>query len=58
MTKLRTVGELRQIGYAPSASKTTVRRNLILKLERGERIFPGSSGTTRPSSAWLPPRAH
>ena len=49
MTKPSTVGELRQIGYAPRSVKTEIRHNLIRKLERGERIFPGSSASTRPS---------
>jgi magnesium chelatase subunit I len=44
MTKPRTVGELRQTGYAPRSVKTEVRQNLIRKLERGEAIFPGIIG--------------
>ena len=44
MTKPRTVGELRQSGYAPRSVKTEIRQNLIRQLERGERIFPGIVG--------------
>jgi magnesium chelatase subunit I len=44
MTKPRTVGELRQSGHAPRSVKTEIRQNLIRKLERGERIFPGIVG--------------
>ena len=44
MTKPRTVGELRQTGYAPRSVKTEIRQNLIRKLERGEQIFPGIVG--------------
>ena len=44
MTKPRTVGELRKTGYAPRSVKTEIRQNLIRKLERGERIFPGIVG--------------
>ena len=44
MTKPRTVGELRQTGYAPRSVKAEIRQNLIRKLERGERIFPGIVG--------------
>jgi len=35
MTKPRTVGELRQTGYAPRSVKIEIRQNLIRKLERG-----------------------
>jgi magnesium chelatase subunit I len=44
MTKPRTVGELRQTGYTPRSVTTEIRQNLIRKLERGERIFPGIVG--------------
>ena len=44
MTKPSTVGELRHSGYAPRSVKTEIRQNLIRKLERGERIFPGIVG--------------
>jgi magnesium chelatase subunit I len=44
MTKPSTVGELRQSGYAPRSVKAEIRQNLIRKLERGERIFPGIVG--------------
>ncbi len=44
MTKPRTVGELRQSGYAPRSVKAEIRQNLIRKLERGERLFPGIVG--------------
>ena len=44
MTKPSTVGELRQTGYAPRSVKAEIRQNLIRKLERGERIFPGIVG--------------
>ena len=44
MTKPSTVGELRQSGYTPRSVKTEIRQNLIRKLERGERIFPGIVG--------------
>jgi magnesium chelatase subunit I len=44
MTKPRTVGELRQSGYAPRSVKAEVRQNLIARLERGERVFDGIVG--------------
>src|SRR5262245_36038212 len=44
MTKPSTVGELRQSGYTPRSVKTEIRQNLLRKLERGERIFPGIVG--------------
>ena len=44
MTKPRTVGELREAGYASRSVKTEIRQNLLRKLERGERIFPGIVG--------------
>ena len=44
MTKPRTVGELRQSGYAPRSVKAEVRQNLIRKIERGERLFHGIVG--------------
>jgi glycerophosphoryl diester phosphodiesterase len=44
MTKPGTVGELRQTGYASRSVKAEIRQNLIHKLERGERIFPGIVG--------------
>src|SRR5499427_8236921 len=44
MTRPSTVGELRQSGYTPRSVKTEIRQNLIRKLERGERIFPGIVG--------------
>jgi magnesium chelatase subunit I len=44
MTKPRTVGELRQTGYAPRSVKTEIRQNLIRTIERGERIFHGIVG--------------
>ena len=44
MTKPRTVGELRQSGYAPRSVKAEIRQNLIRKLESGERLFPGIVG--------------
>ena len=44
MTKPRAVVELRQTGYAPRSVKAEIRQNLIRKLERGDRIFPGIVG--------------
>ena len=44
MIKPSTVGELRQSGYSPRSVKTEIRHNLIRKLERGERVFPGIVG--------------
>jgi magnesium chelatase subunit I len=44
MTRPRTVGELRQTGYAARSVKTEIRHNLLRKLERGERLFPGIVG--------------
>ena len=44
MIKPSTVGELRQSGYSPRSVKKEMRHNLIRKLERGERVFPGIVG--------------
>src|SRR5262249_61842834 len=44
MTKPSTVGELRRAGYTPRSVKTEIRENLLRKLERRERIFPGIVG--------------
>ncbi|MBI1310959.1 magnesium chelatase [bacterium] len=40
----KTLGELRDSGYAPVSVKTEMRRNLIRKLRSGEPLFPGIVG--------------
>ncbi|MBI2525373.1 MAG: AAA family ATPase [Candidatus Rokubacteria bacterium] len=40
----RTVGELRESGYAPRSVKEELRDNLIARLTRGEPLFPGIIG--------------
>jgi magnesium chelatase subunit I len=44
MTRPRTVGELRDSGYAPRSVKAEIRQNLIRKLERCEPVFDGIVG--------------
>ena len=45
MTQLpRTLGELRQAGYAPRSIRDEVRANLVRLLRAGEPIFPGIVG--------------
>src|ERR687890_516964 len=40
----RTLGELKQQGYRARAVKDEMRANLLTKLRRGERVFPGIVG--------------
>jgi len=40
----RTLGELRASEYRSVSVKTEMRRNLMAKLRRGEKIFPGILG--------------
>ncbi len=40
----KTIGELRDSGYAPIGVKAEMRRNLIRKLRSGEPLFPGIVG--------------
>jgi magnesium chelatase subunit I len=44
MEKPRTVGELRASGYRVLPVKEEMRKNLIEKIRRGERLFPGIVG--------------
>ena len=44
MAKARTVGELRESGYAPRSVKQELRENLIARLKQGEALFPGIIG--------------
>jgi magnesium chelatase subunit I len=44
MTKPKTLGELKESGYVSRAVKGEMRANLIEKLRRGERLFPGIVG--------------
>jgi magnesium chelatase subunit I len=43
-TRPETVGALRASGYTPRRVKDELRRNLIAKLQSGEKIFPGIVG--------------
>jgi magnesium chelatase subunit I len=42
--KPRTIGELKAIGYKVVPVKAEMRRNLMAKMRRGERLFPGIIG--------------
>jgi magnesium chelatase subunit I len=42
--RARTLGELKAIGYEVLPIKEEMRRNLIEKLRRRERLFPGIIG--------------
>ncbi|HLA94628.1 MAG TPA: hypothetical protein VK612_02820 [Pyrinomonadaceae bacterium] len=44
MSYERTLGDLRASGYASRSVKDEMRSNLIAKLRRGERLFPGILG--------------
>ena len=44
MPRPKTVGELRQAGYAPRSVKAELRQNLIARMERDEPAFPGIVG--------------
>ncbi|MGO8686425.1 MAG: magnesium chelatase [Candidatus Dormibacteria bacterium] len=44
MTEAHTVGELRRAEYRVQPIKSELRRNLIRKLQAGERLFPGIVG--------------
>src|SRR5262249_15937578 len=44
MERARTLGELKASGYAPISVKDELRANLICKLKRRERLFPGIVG--------------
>ena len=44
MSLPRTLGELKQQGYRVRAVKDEMRANLLDKLRRGERVFPGIVG--------------
>jgi len=44
MTKPSTVGELRQAGYTSRSVKAEMRKNLMARLERGQRLFDGIVG--------------
>src|SRR5687768_2970369 len=39
-----TVGQLKEMGYAPCSVKDELRRNLIRKLKKGEELFAGIVG--------------
>src|SRR6266508_558813 len=44
MERARTLGELKQNGYCGASVKDEIRRNLICKLKRREKLFPGIVG--------------
>src|ERR1043166_4334760 len=44
MERARTLGELKQSAYRPRSVKDEMRANLICKLKRRERLFPGIVG--------------
>jgi len=44
MSKAQTVGELKAAGYHRRSVKAELRHNLIVKLRRGEALFPGIIG--------------
>lgn len=44
LTKIRTLGELKTLGYQPKTVKEELRQNLIEKLKSGESIFQGILG--------------
>src|SRR6202163_966794 len=44
ITRPRTIGELRESGYRLLSVKEELRKNLILKIRRGEELFPGIVG--------------
>ncbi|NOX52370.1 MAG: magnesium chelatase [Gammaproteobacteria bacterium] len=44
MSRAKTLGELKASGYQSRSVKEECRQNLILKLSRGERLFPGIVG--------------
>jgi magnesium chelatase subunit I len=44
MERARTLGELKASGYAPISVKDEMRANLICKLKRREKLFPGIVG--------------
>ncbi len=43
-TRIKTLGELREAGYASRSVKDELRSNLIRKLRAGENVFPGIIG--------------
>ncbi|MDO8672264.1 MAG: magnesium chelatase [Dehalococcoidia bacterium] len=44
MQKATTIGELKQSGYLVLSVKEELRKNLMLKMRRGEQLFPGIVG--------------
>ena len=44
MRNAKTLGQLRAAGYRGASVKDELRRNLIWKIQSGERLFPGISG--------------
>src|SRR3977135_3053195 len=44
INKIKTLGELRKIGYQTKSVKEEIRRNLIRKLQGKEETFPGIIG--------------
>jgi len=44
MERARTLGELKESGYSGVSVKDEIRANLICKLKRGEKLFPGVVG--------------
>jgi magnesium chelatase subunit I len=44
MSKSRTLGELKEEGYQRRSVKDEIRRNLIIKLRKGEELFPNIVG--------------
>jgi magnesium chelatase subunit I len=47
MTNIHTLGELRNSGYKVRSVKDEMRENLLAKIARGERTFPGIHGYDR-----------
>ena len=47
MTNIHTLGELRASGYRVRSVKDEMRENLLQKIARGEKTFPGIHGYDR-----------
>ena len=43
-SRLKTIGALRRFGYKPSSIRQEMRRNLVAKIRKKERLFPGIIG--------------
>ena len=44
MIQANTVAELKKSGYKPLTVRQEMRKNLIVKLQKGENLFPGIIG--------------